>query len=72
MNQLPEGSRATGSSVMTMSWDAGWSIAPLISGLVQVRTGFAPLFVATTVVYALGIVAVYAFFGRPATRRALR
>jgi dipeptide/tripeptide permease len=68
MNQLPERERATGNSLMTMSWDAGWSIAPLVSGLVQVRTGFTPLFVATTIVYTLGMIAVYGFFVRLAKR----
>jgi predicted MFS family arabinose efflux permease len=66
MDQLPERERATGASLMTMSWDAGWSIAPLVSGLVQVRAGFTPLFVATAVVYTLALVAVYGFFVRPA------
>jgi len=66
MNQLPERERATGNSLMTMSWDAGWSIAPLVSGLVQVRAGFTPLFVGTTIAYTLGMIAVYGFFVRPA------
>jgi MFS family permease len=66
MDQLPERERATGASLMTMSWDAGWSTAPLVSGLVQVRAGFSPLFVATTIVYSLALVAVYGFFVRPA------
>ena len=53
-------------SLMSMSWDAGWSTAPLVSGLVQVRAGFTPLFVATTIVYTLALTAVYGFFVRPA------
>jgi MFS family permease len=66
MDQLPERERATGASLMTMSWDAGWSTAPLVSGLVQVRVGFTPLFVATTIAYTLALIAVYGFFVRPA------
>ena len=66
MDQLPERERATGASLMTMSWDAGWSTAPLVSGLVQVRSGFTPLFIATTALYVLALVAVYSFFVRPA------
>lgn len=72
MNQLPERERATGNSLMTMSWDGEWSIAPLVSGLVQVHTGFTPLFVATTIVYTLGMIAVYGFFVRPAKRMVSR
>jgi MFS family permease len=65
MDRLPERERATGASLLTMSWDAGWSTAPLLSGLVQVRTGFVPLFVAATGLYTLALVAVYGFFVRP-------
>jgi MFS family permease len=68
MEQLEERERATGSSVLTMGWDAGWSLGPLVSGLVQTRTGYTPLIVATTVFYALGLGAVYGFFVRPARR----
>jgi MFS family permease len=66
MDQLPEEERATGASLMTMSGDAGGAIAPLVSGLVQVRTGFTPLFWGTTIVYTLGLAAVWGFFMRPA------
>ena len=66
MDRLPERERATGASLMAMSWDAGWSTAPLVSGLVQVRAGFAPLFVATTIAYSLALIAAYGFFVRPA------
>jgi hypothetical protein len=52
---------------MAMSGDAGGAIAPLVSGLVQVRTGFTPLFWGTMLVYTLGLIAVYGFFVRPAS-----
>jgi predicted MFS family arabinose efflux permease len=64
MEQLDESERATGSSLMAMTWDLGWSTAPYVSGLVQVQWGFGPLFVATTALYGLGVVCVYRFFGR--------
>lgn len=65
IEQLHESKRATGSSLMSMGWDLGWSTAPTVSGLVQVQWGFGPLFVATTALYGLGVVCVYRFFGRP-------
>ena len=65
MEQLDESERATGSSLMSMGWDLGWSTAPTVSGLVQVQWGFGPLFVATTALYGLGVVCVYRFFARP-------
>jgi predicted MFS family arabinose efflux permease len=66
MEQIPEEERATGASLMTMSRDAGGALAPIVSGLVQVRFGFTPLFVATTIVYSLSLLAVWVFFLRPA------
>jgi predicted MFS family arabinose efflux permease len=64
MEQLPEEERATGASLMTMSGEAGSALAPLVSGLVQVRLGFTPLFWGTTLVYSLGLIVLWAFFLR--------
>ena len=64
MEQLAEEERATGSSLLMMSWDVGWSAGPYVSGLVQVGSGFGPLFLATIVFYSLGLGAIYAFFVR--------
>jgi MFS family permease len=63
MEQLDESERATGSSLLTMSWDVGWSAAPYVSGLVQVRHGFGPLFVSCMALYGLSLVCAYRFFG---------
>jgi MFS family permease len=64
MEQFDENERATGSSLMRMSWDVGWAAGPALSGLVQVYAGFGPLFVATVVFYALSLTLVYLFFWR--------
>jgi MFS family permease len=69
MERLPEKERATGASLMSMSGEAGSALAPLVSGLIQVRLGFTPLFWATTAVYTLSLLAVYRFFLRPAKAR---
>ena len=63
LEQLDEGERATGSSLRQMSWDTGNAIGPYISGLVQMQYGFAPLFVSTTMLYALSLICVHRFFG---------
>jgi len=63
MEQLEEGERVTGSSLLQMSWDTGNAIGPYISGIVQMQCGFAPLFVSTTMLYALSLICVYRFFG---------
>lgn len=63
MEQLEERERATGSSLLGMSWDIGWSTASYVGGLVQVQSGFGPLFVACAAFYASSLVCVYRFFG---------
>ena len=64
MEQLAKEERATGSSLMTLGWDAGWSAGPWASGLAQVQFGFGPLFAATTAFYTLSLISVYFFFIR--------
>lgn len=51
MEQTPEGEQATLNSIKEMAWQIGWLIGPPISGIVQERYGFSPLFAATGVLY---------------------
>jgi len=53
MEQTPERQHGFVSSVMNIAWQIGWSVGPYVSGVVQVRYGFAPLFIATTVLYLM-------------------
>jgi len=62
MEQLDERERATGSSLLTMGWDSGWSLGPLVGGLVQARVGFTPLILTTAALYAVGLALIYLFF----------
>ena len=62
MEQTPEHQQGFVSSVMNVAWQIGWSVGPFLSGLVQVRYGFAPLFVTTTVLYLLAISVMWRFF----------
>lgn len=62
MEQTPERQQGFVSSVMNIAWQVGWSVGPYISGLVQVRYGFTPLFIATTVLYLLAIGGMWIFF----------
>ena len=64
MEQLAEDERATGSSLMSTGWNVGWSVAPYISGLLQPRVGWGPLFVGTVIFYSLSLTLVYLFFVR--------
>jgi MFS family permease len=64
MEQLGESERATGSSLLQMGWDIGGAVGPYISGLTQMRFGLGPLFVYTTMLYALSLICIYRFFGQ--------
>jgi len=62
MEQTPERQQGFVSSVLNVAWQVGWSAGPYLSGLVQVRYGFAPLFVTTTVLYLLAVSVMWRFF----------
>lgn len=64
MEQTPEREQGFVSSVMNVAWQIGWSVGPYLSGLVQVRYGFKPLFLTTTVLYLFAIGLMWRFFSR--------
>lgn len=54
-------------SIRNLAWNVGWAVGPYISGVVQQRWGFTPLFINTAVLYAVAIVLTWIFFRpRPA------
>jgi predicted MFS family arabinose efflux permease len=55
MEQTPEQERGTVNSVQNIAWSLGWAIGPYISGIVQERYGFNPLFIATSLLYTAAI-----------------
>jgi MFS family permease len=62
MEQTPEHQHGFVSSVLNIAWQIGWSVGPYLSGVVQVRYGFTPLFLATTVLYLMAIGTMWLFF----------
>ncbi len=62
MEQTPERERAAVNSVMALMWEVGWAVGPYLSGVVQARWGFAPLFISTAVLYTLAIGLTWLFF----------
>jgi MFS family permease len=62
MEQAPEHEQGMVNSVLNIAWQVGWAVGPYISGVVQQRWGFDPLFAATGVLYALAISATWIFF----------
>jgi len=62
MEQVAEGERATVNAFASVTWNIGWAVCPYLSGVVQERWGFSPLFVATAALYGLAAVLTYWFF----------
>ena len=62
MEQAPESAKGLVSSVLFLTWQTGFSFGPFVSGFVQDRWGFTPLFITTAIVYALAAAATFAFF----------
>jgi len=68
MEQVNERARARVSSLMGMSWNLGWSMGPYLSGLLQVRVGFSPIFLLTAGMYFIGSIVLYVFFAPKQSR----
>jgi len=62
MEQIPPESQGAVNSMLNISWTLGWAVGPMISGIVQQRAGFTPLFIATTIIYSGAIVMTWFFF----------
>lgn len=62
MELVDEEEQGTLTSLLTLSWQTGWALMPLVSGIIQERYGFAPIFLATGVLYAIGIAMKWIFF----------
>jgi MFS family permease len=62
MEQTPEGVRGLVSSVLYLTRQIGLSFGPFVSGYVQDRWGFPPLFMATAIIYMLAASATWILF----------
>lgn len=62
MEQSPERERGAVNSMLQLMWEVGWTVGPYISGVVQARYGFAPLFISTATLYSLAIGLMWLFF----------
>jgi len=49
-------------SIRSLALNVGWAVGPYISGLVQQRYGYSPLFISTAVLYSISILLVWIFF----------
>jgi predicted MFS family arabinose efflux permease len=64
MERTPEEHQGFVNSVLNLAWSVGWAVGPFISGLVQQQYGFAPLFIATAVLYGLACLLIWLLFAR--------
>ena len=62
MEHVREHEQATVVNVKELTWQAGWTVSPFISGVVQESHGFTPLFITTAVLYAISIIMTWGFF----------
>lgn len=62
MEQTPEHQQGLASSVLNIAWQVGWAVGPYISGVVQQRYGFSPLFVTTTILYLIAVGVMWRMF----------
>jgi len=72
MEQVDEASRARVSSLLGMGWNIGWSVGPYLSGLMQMRVGFGPIFLVTTAAYIIGAATVHLLFARTGAAPGIR
>lgn len=68
MEISPEGQQSTISSISGVGWQLGQSMGLFISGLVQVRYGFSPLFITTAFLYTISVIFAWVFF-RPIEKK---
>ncbi len=64
MEHTPEHQQGFVNSILSLSWNIGWAVGPYISGIVQERYGFGPLFVTTAILYSIAIGLSWNFFVR--------
>jgi MFS family permease len=67
MEQVDESEQATVNSLKETAWQVGWAVGPYISGLVQERYGFTPLFIVTGVLYAFSTLMTWGYFHQSET-----
>ncbi len=62
LEQTHETEHGAVNSIRNLAWNVGWAVGPYLSGLVQQRWGFSPLFINTAVMYTIGISLTWIFF----------
>jgi predicted MFS family arabinose efflux permease len=70
MEQTPAHQQGLASSVLNSAWVIGWAVGPYLSGVVQQRYGFSPLFITTTILYLIAVGVMWKMFHDAEQRQA--
>jgi MFS family permease len=62
MENVEPKSRAMVASLTSMAWNFGWAFSPSISGWLQVKYGFGPVFLSVIFIYTLSVFLYWKFF----------
>ena len=62
MERVEPGARATIASLISMANSFGWAFSPSISGWLQVKYGFGPVFASVLVLYTMSVYLYWKFF----------
>jgi MFS family permease len=62
MENVEPKSRAIVASLTSMAWNFGWAFSPSISGWLQVKYGFGPVYLAVIIIYTLSVFLYWKFF----------
>ena len=65
MDQVEDVDRPLVNSLSTLTHRIGGTFMPFISGMIQIRYGFPPIFVGAALIYLLGSGSIYILFARP-------
>jgi len=62
MEQVADHEQGTLNSLLSVSWQIGWVVMPVFSGFIQETYGFSPIFITTSLLYALSTLMIWSFF----------
>jgi MFS family permease len=65
MENVQPGARATVASLVSMANNFGWALSPSISGWLQVKYGFHPVFAAVIILYSISTFLYWRYFWKP-------
>jgi len=71
MEVSPPGQQSTIAGIRGMGWQIGQAIGLYVSGIVQIKYGFDPIFITTAILYAISIVLAIIYF-RPMEKELAR